>query len=267
MDHILVSEPEPGICQITLNRPDALNAINHPMYERLQEIVDGLKKDFSVRAVILTGAGRAFTAGHDMRDPQRSEAEKAAYGAVYLNVLTLDKVGALVASIKALPQPVIAAVRGPVAGIGFSLALAADMIVAGESSKFVNAFHNAGSGSEGGLSWLLPRAVGSQLAAEILLTGRPVLADEALRSGLVLRVVPDEEIIENALQISRRIAGNVPMGVYVTKQALWRNMQGASLEQAIAFENRGVNTAQATEDAAEKLRAFQEKRTPEFRNR
>jgi len=264
---IVVTEPEPGVRLITLNRPDALNAINHPMYEQLQDILDGLKKDFTARTVILTGAGRAFTAGHDMRDPQRSQAEKDAYGTLYLNVLTLEKVGALIATMKALPQPVIAAVKGPVAGLGFSLALAADMIVAGESTKFVNAFHNAGSGCEGGLSWLLPRAVGSQLAAEILLTGRPVLADEALRSGLVLRVVADEDILEQALSIARQIAVNVPMGVHVTKQALWHNMQGASLEQAIAFENRGVHTSQASEDAAEKLRAFQEKRPPVFRNR
>jgi len=267
VDDILVSEPELGVRLITLNRPDALNAINHPMYAQLQSILDGLKKDFTARTVILTGAGRAFSAGHDMRDPRRDEAEIEAYGTRYLNVLTLDKVGSLIATMKALPQPVIAAVRGPVAGIGFSLALAADMIVAGESSRFVNAFHNAGSGSEGGLSWLLPRAVGSQLAAEVLLTGRPILADEALRSGLVLKVVPDEDIVENALAIARQIASNVPLGVYMTKQALWNNIQGASLEQAIAFENRGVHAAQASEDAAEKLRAFQEKRAPVFRNR
>ena len=256
MDDILVTDLEAGVRQITLNRPDALNAINHPMYERLQETFDGLKKDFRVRTVVLTRAGRAITAGHDMRDPQRSEAEKDAYGKVYLNVLTLDKVGALIASIK-----------GPVAGIGFSLALAADMIVAGETTRFVNAFHNAGSGCEGGLSWLLPRAVGTQLAAEILLTGRPVLADEALRSGLVLKVVPDDDIVTHALAIARQIALNAPLGVYMTKQALWMNMQGASLEQAIPFENRGVHTSQASEDGAEKLRAFQDKRPPEFRNR
>lgn len=267
MDDILVTDLEAGVRQITLNRPDALNAINHPMYERLQETFDGLKKDFRVRTVVLTGAGRAFAAGHDMRDPQRSEAEKDAYGKVYLNVLTLDKVGALIASIKALPQPVIAAIKGPVAGIGFSLALAADMIVAGETTRFVNAFHNAGSDCEGGLSWLLPRAVGTQLAAEILLTGRPVLADEALRSGLVLKVVPDDDIVTHALAIARQIALNAPLGVYMTKQALWMNMQGASLDQAIAFENRGVHTSQASEDGAEKLRAFQDKRPPEFRNR
>ena len=207
MDDILVTDLEAGVRQITLNRPDALNAINHPMHERLQETFDGLKKDFRVRTVLLTGAGRAFTAGHDMRDPQRSEAEKDAYDNVYLNVLTLDKVGALIASIKALPQPVIAAIKGP------------------------------------------------------------VLADEALRSGLVLKVVPDDDIVTHALAIARQIALNAPLGVYMTKQALWMNMQGASLEQAIPFENRGVHTSQASEDGAEKLRAFQDKRPPEFRNR
>jgi enoyl-CoA hydratase len=264
---ILVSEPQAGVRQITLNRPEALNAINHPMYEELHEILRRLRTDLSVRVVILTGAGRGFTAGHDLRNPQRSSAVSEDYGLVQRNVLTMTIIGGLITALKALPQPVIAAVKGPVAGIGYSLALAADMIIAGESTRFVNAFHNAGTGCEGGLSWLLPRAVGTQKAAEILFTGRPVLAEEAARIGLVLKVAPDEAIIEQALALAADIAVNSPIGVYVTKQALWNNLQGASLDQAIAFENRGVHVSQATEDSAEKMRAFREKRAPDFRNR
>jgi enoyl-CoA hydratase len=263
---ILVSEPRAGVRQITLNRPEALNAINHPMYEELHELFRGLKTDLSVRAVILTGAGRGFSAGHDLRNPQRPSAISEDYGLIQRNVLTMNGIGGLVSALKTLPQPVIAAVKGPVAGIGYSLALGADMIIAGASTKFVNAFHNAGTGCEGGLSWLLPRAVGAQKAAEILFTGRPVLAEEALRIGLVLKVVADEEIIASALDLAADIAVNPPIGIYVTKQALWNNMQGVSLEQAIAFENRGIHVSQATEDAREKMNAFREKRAPDFKN-
>jgi enoyl-CoA hydratase len=178
----------------------------------------------------------------------------------------MNGIGGLVSAVKTLPQPVIAAVKGPVAGIGYSLALGADMIIAGASTRFVNAFHNAGTGCEGGLSWLLPRAVGAQKAAEILFTGRPVLADEAAQIGLVLKVVADEEIIASAIDLAADIAVNPPIGIYVTKQALWNSMQGVSLEQAIAFENRGIHVSQATDDAREKMNAFREKRAPDFKN-
>jgi enoyl-CoA hydratase len=263
---ILVTDPAPGVRLIMLNRPDALNALNHPMYERLHELIRELRNDLSVRAVVLTGAGRGFTAGHDLRAPSRSTVVPEDYGQIQRNVLTMSLIGGLITGLKALPQPVIAAVKGPVAGIGYSLALAADMIIAGQSVRFVNAFHNAATGCEGGLSWLLPRAVGTQKAAEILFTGRPILAEEAEKIGLALKVVPDEALIASALELAADISANSPLGIALTKQALWHNLQGASLEQAIAFEHRGAHVSQATADAGEKMRAFQEKRPPDFKN-
>ena len=167
---------------------------------------------------------------------------------------------------RAIPQPVIAAVNGAAAGIGFAFALAADLCLVGRSGKFVNSIHNAGTGHELGMSWMLPRAVGTQRAAEILLTARPVLADEAERIGLALRAVDDDRLLDEARALASSILANVPLGVWLTKQSLWLNQGVASLEAACEIEARGVFMAQATEDAAEKRKAWLEKRQPQFRN-
>jgi enoyl-CoA hydratase len=167
---------------------------------------------------------------------------------------------------RGLPQPVICAVNGSAAGVGFTIALAADMAIAADNAKFVNAIHNAGTGAELGMSYMLPRAVGAQKAAEILYTTRPVLADEAERIGLVLKAVPAERLMEEALALARSIAKNVPIGLWVTKQALWANMSAGSLEQAMELEHRGVLISQSTADAVEKRKSFIEKRDPTFTN-
>ena len=154
--------------------------------------------------------------------------------------------------------------NGVAAGIGYTLTLAADMAIAARSAKFVNTIHNAATGAELGMSYLLPRAVGSQRAAELLLTARPVLSDEAERIGLVLRTVDDEALMDAVLEVARGIIANVPMGIALTKQSLWLNQTAGSLEMAIELENRAVAIAQATDDAREKRAAFLEKRPPEF---
>lgn len=266
MADILIEDPVPGVRLITLNRPDALNSLNHPMYEELLRIFEQLRNDLSIRAVILTGAGKAFSAGHDSRQPSRSSVAPEDYGRFQRNTLSMGNVGRLIPAMKAMPQPIIAAVKGAVAGLGYTLALASDMVIAGASTKFVNAFHNAGTGCEGGLSWLLPRAVGTQKAAEILFTGRPVFAEEAVRVGMALTTLPDDEIVAAAVALAEDIARNTPFDIMLTKQSLWHNMEGVSLEHAIAFESRAIHLSQATEDAAEKKRAFFEKRAPNFNN-
>jgi enoyl-CoA hydratase len=157
-------------------------------------------------------------------------------------------------------------VNGAAAGIGYALALAADLCVAGKSAKFVNSIHNAGTGHELGLSYMLPRAVGTQRAAELLLTARPVLAEEAERIGLVLRAVPDDKLLEAALELARGVLVNVPIGVWLTKQSLWLNQGVGSLEAAIELESRAVAIAQSTADAADKRASFMEKRPPKFTN-
>jgi len=180
---------------------------------------------------------------------------------------SLTEMARIPLGLRALPQPVIAAVNGPAAGIGYSLALAADLAVAGRSAKFVNAIHNAGTGAELGMSYLLPRAVGSQRAAELLLTARAVLAEEAAEIGLVLRTVDDAALMDEVMALAREIMVNVPIGLWLTKQSLWANLGAGSLEAAMEFEHRAVLISQRTEDAAEKRKAFVEKRPPRFTHR
>jgi enoyl-CoA hydratase len=156
-------------------------------------------------------------------------------------------------------------VNGTAAGIGYALALASDLCLAAKSAKFINVIHNAATGTELGMSYMLPRAVGTQRAAELLLTARPVLADEAERIGLVLRAVPDETLMEEALKLADAIVVNSPIGIWLTKQSLWFNQGGGSLEAAIELENRAVLASQATEDAIEKRTSAIEKRRPDFK--
>ena len=157
--------------------------------------------------------------------------------------------------------------NGAMIGFEATLWLAADMAIAARSAKLINTIHTAATGAELGMSYLLPRAVGSQRAAELLLTARPVLADVAERIGLVLRAVDDDKLMDEALAIARNIMLNVPLGIALTKQSLWLNQTAGSLEAAIELENRAIQIAQATEDAVEKRAAFWEKRPPKFDNK
>ena len=264
-DEILIDEPAPRVRRITLNRPEARNAFTHAMYDRLVEILDEIRLDLSIRAVILTGAGSAFCTGHDLRgagpDPEAAQGLSGHYAKTQF----LARLSRVPLALRSLPQPVIAALNGTVAGIGYALALASDMAIAAHSAKFVNAIHNAGTGAELGLSYMLPRQIGAQRAAELLLTARPVLAEEAERIGLVLRAVPDDQLMDAALELAQRIAVNVPIGVMLTKQSLWLNQGAGSLAAAIELEHRAVHISQATADAIEKQNAFFEKRDPSYR--
>ncbi|MEP7349463.1 MAG: enoyl-CoA hydratase-related protein [Sphingorhabdus sp.] len=263
-DTILIDTPLDGVRRLTLNRPETLNAFTFEMYVSLLDALAEIRNDPSIRVVILTGAGRGFCSGHDLKNAGTSPWAAEGVGKLYHNRATILGLGAIPIAMRSLPQPVISAVNGVAAGIGYTLTLAADMAIAGRSAKFVNTIHNAATGAELGMSYLLPRAVGSQRAAELLLTARPVLAEEAERIGLVLRMVDDDMLIEAALDVARGIMVNVPMGIALTKQSLWLNQTAGSLEMAIELENRAVAIAQATDDAKEKRAAFFEKRNPDF---
>ncbi|MFL6681551.1 MAG: enoyl-CoA hydratase/isomerase family protein [Burkholderiaceae bacterium] len=267
MPDILLERASDGIATLTLNRPEALNAFSFAMYEELIGMLETLRHDTAMRVVILTGAGRAFCAGHDLRSPGPAPWVDAHLGKAYANKHTITRIAQIPLLMRSLPQPVIAAVNGAAAGLGFAFALAADLCLAAQSARFVNALHNAGTGHELGMSWMLPRAVGTQRAAEILLTARPVLADEAQRIGLALRAVPDDQLMADARALAESICANVPLGVWLTKQSLWLNQGVASLEAACEIEARAVFMAQSTEDAAEKRQSFFDRRAPAFRNR
>jgi len=267
MSDILFECSPEGIATLTLNRPEALNAFSFGMYEELIAILERLRHDTETRVLIMTGAGRAFCAGHDLRSAGPAPWVDPAWGKPYAAKHSITRIAQIPLLMRALPQPVIAAVNGAAAGLGLAFALAADLCLAAHSARFVNAIHNAGTGHELGMSWMLPRAVGTQRAAEILLTARPVLADEAERIGLALRAVPDDRLLAEAQALAASICANVPLGVWLTKQSLWLNQGVASLEAACEIEARAVFLAQASEDAAEKRRSFLEKRPPVFNNR
>ncbi len=264
MTNILVDEPLEGVKRLTLNRPEAMNAFTFEMYGELIELLRGLRHDAATRVVVLTGAGRAFCSGHDLRTGGAPPWVDPEVGKMQHKKFAITELGQIPVLMRNLPQPVICAVNGAAAGMGYSLALASDLTLAARSAKFVNSIHNAATGHELGMSYLLPRAVGSQRAAEILYTARPVLADEAERIGLVLRMVDDDKLMDAALELAGNILLNVPLGIWMTKQSLWFNQSAGSLEAAIEFENRAVMVAQSSEDAAEKRKAFLEKRPPKF---
>ena len=266
MSDILLERSPNGVATLTLNRPDALNAFSFAMYDELIALLEKLRHDADTRVVVLTGAGRAFCAGHDLRGGGTASWIAPELGKPYAAKHSITRIAQIPLLMRALPQPVIAAVNGAAAGLGFAFALAADLCLVARSGKFVNAIHNAGTGHELGMSWMLPRAIGTQRAAEILLTSRPVLADEAERIGLALRAVDDDKLMAEAHALAESICVNVPLGVWLTKQSLWLNQGVASLEAACEIEARAVFMAQATQDAAEKRKSFLEKRPPHFNN-
>jgi enoyl-CoA hydratase/carnithine racemase len=267
MPDILYERAPDGVVTLTLNRPDALNAFSFAMYEALISVLEGLRHDATARVVILTGAGHAFCAGHDLRGDGAAPWVGPELGKPYAAKHSITRIAQIPLLMRSIPQPVIAAVNGAAAGLGFAFALAADLCLVARSGKFVNSIHNAGTGHELGMSWMLPRAIGTQRAAEILLTARPVLADEAERIGLALRAVDDDKLMAEAQALAKAICANVPLGVWLTKQSLWLNQGVSSLEAACEIEARAVFMAQATEDAAEKRKSFFDKRPPSFNNR
>ncbi|MBG6120110.1 MULTISPECIES: enoyl-CoA hydratase/isomerase family protein [unclassified Sphingobium] len=267
MNEILVDTPVEGVRRLTFNRPDALNSLTFTMYERLLELLAEIEVDPTVRVVVLTGAGRGFCAGHDLRAGGKPEWVSDDLGRAQRNRAVMLRLGQIPLRMRALPQPIIVAINGTVAGAGYSIALAGDMCLAAQSAKFVNAFHNAGTGHELGLSYMLPRAVGAQRAAELLLTGRAVKADEAAQIGLVLRTVADDQLEAEALALAESIMVNSPIGVQLTKSSMWLNADAGSLAAAIELENRGIFISQTTEDTAEKRKSFIEKRRPAFTGR
>lgn len=264
MGDILRDTPMDGVCRLTLNRPEALNSLTFAMYAELIEHLEAVRYDHDVRVVILTGAGRGFCAGHDIRAGGKPDWVAEGLGKAQFQRRVMDKLGQIPVLMHALPQPVICAMNGVAAGAGYSLALAADMTLAARSAKFVNAFHNAGTGHELGFSYMLPRLVGMQRAAELMLTGRQVMAEEAAHMGLILRCVEDEALMDEALKLAEAVMVNSPIGIAVTKSSMWFNADAPSLEAAIEMENRAIFMSQSTADTAEKRAAFIEKRRPTF---
>jgi enoyl-CoA hydratase len=262
-DSITLEHPREGVALVTLNRPARLNALTFSTFDELYDLCGQLESDESTRVIVLTGAGRGFCAGLDLDDagklPQMTTPENAA---------GQEHWGGIVSALRRLPQPIIAAINGPAAGGGLSLALAADIRVASSAARFNAAFVRIGlSAGDLGASWALPRVIGLGRAAELMLTGRFVEAEEAEAIGLVNRVVPPERLLPTAFELADQIAAHSPYGVRLSKRVLQANVDAPSLDAALELENRGQVLATRTDDMREALEAFRAKRQPRFRNR
>jgi enoyl-CoA hydratase len=244
-----VQTPHAGVMVLQLNRPDRLNAINDVMAGELKEALAVLATDSSVKAVVITGAGRGFCSGIDMRDfgPEIPEPTAPAIDRLRFQ----ERMAALPQAVRDIPQPVIAAVNGPCVGAGLALCLASDIRICSTAATFGNAAILLGlAGAEMGMSYFMPRIVGASVAADWMLTGRIVSAEEADRRGLVSELVEPTLLSERALEIATRISELAPLGVQLTKRALQVNTDAPGLPAAIELENRNQVLSHATDEAA-----------------
>lgn len=254
----ILYEVRDNVGLITLNRPQVLNAVTVQMMEELMEALGQAEGDDGVRALVLTGAGRAFCAGQDVRTLSEGSKEE-------LVALVTNRYPPLIQRFWSLEKPILAAVNGAAVGAGFNLALACDLRLAAENASFGAVFVRIGLAPDSGSVFFLPRLVGTAKAAELLFTGDIIDAAEAQRLGLVNRVVPAEKLMEEALALAGRLAQG-PRAVGLAKRALYGSLT-LDLAQALAYEAQVQAEALATEDAQEGVRAFLEKRKPEFRGR
>jgi enoyl-CoA hydratase/carnithine racemase len=242
--------PSVGVVLLRLNRPERLNALNEALVGELQQAFGTLATEHDVRVVILTGAGRGFCSGIDVRDfgPSMLGASDPAIDRMRFQ----EMMAGLPKAVRALPQPVIAAVNGPAVGAGLALCLASDVRICSASASFANAAILLGlSGAEMGMSYYLPRIVGLSVAADWMLTGRNVPADEAFQRGLVSELVDDRQLLDRALERASQIAALSPLGVQMTKRTLQVNTDASDLAAAIELENRNQVITHATQEAAE----------------
>ena len=265
MAEIEISYPRDGIAQITMNRPDKLNAMTSAMVEQLHDALGALGRDREARVVILTGAGRGFCAGLDLG----GYGDAPGYqwnGSVEKGFAIQKHIASLIPRMRSLPQPIISAVNGPASGGGFALVLGSDIRLAAQSARFNAAFIKIGlSACDIGTSWLLPRLIGAARAQELMLTGRLFDADEAARIGLVVDVVPNEVLLDAAFAKAEEIKLNTPLGVALTKEGMWSALEIPGMQAAIDMENRQQIMASFSDDARETRRAKSEGRLPEYR--
>lgn len=258
---------------ITLNRPDGLNSLSPTMIAALPDAIAAAARDRTCRVIVIVGAGeRAFCAGIDVKSVAARDAAGSAPAAgteldpVVASFENLDVgLGNIIRMIHRVPVPVIAAVNGHAVGAGFAIAAACDLRLASTTATFADGFVKRGiSGCEMGLSYFLPKLIGPALAFDLMLSGRRMLPDEALRVGLVSEVTEAGLLVERACELAASLAENAPMALATTKEVMWTNLHAASLDAALALESRNQVLIRGTADAAEARQAFLDKRAPSF---
>lgn len=259
----LLTDDDAGVRTIRLNRPDVLNAFNDDMLASLAKAVRAAEKDSTVRCVVITGSGRAFSSGQDLADV------KARYDSpepIELGQHLRDTYNPIINKLRTMEKPVIAAVNGVAAGAGCSLALACDMRLAAEFASFIQAFIHVGVIPDSGSTFMLPRLVGMARAMELAFTGRRVKAEEAVRIGLANRMVADDALHDETMTLARKLATLPTKTIGLTKRAIgaaWNNDLPAQLD----YEAQLQTTAGKTHDHREGVAAFLEKRAARFEGR
>ena len=248
-----------GTAKIELNRPERMNAWNTQFGHDLRDAIAATGEDVEVRAVLVTGAGRAFSSGADLKDTPRLNSA----GQVDLYGVLTERYHPIITGIRRMPKPVVAAVNGPAAGIGLSLALACDLILAAESSYFLLAFVNLGLVPDGGSSMLVPARVGFARAAQMALLGERVAAGQALDWGLINQVWPDDELGAQAEALAARLAEGPTLSYAGTKRQL-NNWLFRRMDEQLEFEAGVQQEMAGSRDFAEGAISFVEKRPPRF---
>ncbi len=261
---VSVSTPIPHVRVVTLDNPSRLNSMSFALVGDLYDALAAVASDNDCRVVVLTGAGRAFCSGLELEHAGLPPGT-ADLGRHRMGLRAMEFMGGVVPAMRNMPQPVIAAIKGPAYGGGMCLSLGADIRLAGRSAVFCGAgITNGLTGCELGVSWLLPRAVGTSRSNEIILTGRKVDAEEAERIGLVSRVFDDDDVLGEAVDMAAGMCALSPLGLTLTKDTLWGSLEVGSLQTAVDLENRTQLLAGFTGNLNEAAAAFKEKRRPVY---
>lgn len=263
MSVVARSEVSDGVALVELDDPDRYNALTTAMVAELRDTFADLRTDRAVRAVVVAGRGHGFCAGANMTGDDATPVEAQDRGPVGAIHFIQDNLAQLMLAIHELPQPVIAAVHGAAVGGGLAISLAADLRVASDDAFFGSQFIRVGlSSCDVGTSYWLPRVVGPTIAAELMLTGRRFSSEEAMRFGMLNRVVPRDGLLDAATELAGLITDNSEYGVSMTKLGMWANLDAPSLRHAMELENRTQVLGTFTRNMTEAGRAFVEKRDP-----
>ncbi|MCC6535700.1 MAG: enoyl-CoA hydratase/isomerase family protein [Burkholderiales bacterium] len=256
----LLYEVHDRIATLTLNRPERLNALGDTLREDLHDAVLKASADQGVRVMVLTGAGRGFCSGGDVKT--MSERDQA--GATSpLGEKIAPRRDQTILAMRDSPKPILAAVNGHAAGAGFNLALACDMRIASTAAKFTQAFVRRGLHPDWGGTYFLPRVVGTAKACELILTGETIDAEEAFRLGIVNAVTSPETLMAKTYELAKKLAAGPPIAIRLAKRAIYHN-QDVDLRAGLEYETYAQNICRETEDAKEGVQAFVEKRAPNF---
>ncbi len=260
MSQSILVAVEDGVQRITLNRPDKLNAFNPEMHARLREALDAAERDASIRALLVTGAGRGFCTGQDLAERKFGPDAPP----IDLGASLEENYNPLVRRLRALEKPVVCAVNGVAAGAGANLALACDLVLAARSASFVQAFARIGLLPDSGGTWFLPRLVGTARAMGLALLAEKISAEDAERIGLIWKCIDDARLADEAQAIARALAAGPTRGYGFIKRALHASHSN-DLDAQLDLERDLQREAGLSEDYREGVTAFKEKRAPRFR--